>query len=202
MILVKKITIQLKYEDMEVSEFPKTCYKCPSGFISKDCGRKYPLSVDNRPDTCKLELVNISTDMNKVHNYYKKVKDKLLYSTPDLVDRIKCQDGIYRNRPLMDCANVLNIMMEVLVEMRNQQTNKIGVRIAHNYKDKFNMDLLKDKIVMAFTDPLDVLVDNYNEEEMREDNYKYFTDNFTGEGVHGYYIFDTPEEFIKIIWQM
>ena len=27
----------------------------------------------------------------------------------------------------------------------------------HNYKDKFNVELLKGKIVMAFTDPLDTL---------------------------------------------
>lgn len=71
------------------------------------------------------------------------------------------------------------------------------MRQKHDYSKKFDMSILEGKIVMAFTDPLDVLADNYNEEEMGEDNYKYFTDNFTGEGVHGYYIFDTPEEFIK-----
>lgn len=62
----------------------------------------------------------------------------------------------------------------------------------HNYKDKFNVELLKGKIVMAFTDPLDTLTQENN----IEDNYKYFTDDFTGYGVHAYYTFNTMEEFI------
>ena len=62
----------------------------------------------------------------------------------------------------------------------------------HNYKNKFDTSLLKGKIVMAFTDPLDTLTEDYEE----KDNYKYFTDNFTGYGVHTYYIFDTADEFI------
>lgn len=65
-----------------------------------------------------------------------------------------------------------------------------------NYENKFDMELLKGKIVMAFTDPLDTLMENYAE-DIEEDNYKYFTDNFTGEGIHTYYVFDTPEEFIS-----
>ena len=66
----------------------------------------------------------------------------------------------------------------------------------HNYKNKFDMELLKGKIVMAFTDPLDALMENYNV-TTKEDNYKYFTDNFTGEGIHTYYVFDSITEFIK-----
>ena len=42
------------------------------------------------------------------------------------------------------------------------------------------------KIIMAFTDPVDG----------DENPYKFFTDNFTGEGPHTYYIFNTVEEFI------
>jgi len=42
------------------------------------------------------------------------------------------------------------------------------------------------KIIMAFTDPVDG----------DENPYKYFTDNFTGEGVHAYHIFNTPKEFV------
>lgn len=63
----------------------------------------------------------------------------------------------------------------------------------HDYTKKFDMELLKGKIVMAFTDPLDVLQENYEE----EDNYKFFTDSFTGDGIHTYYVFDTVEDFIK-----
>ena len=69
------------------------------------------------------------------------------------------------------------------------------MRIKHDYKTKFNMELLKGKIVMAFTDPLDTLMKDYTE-DMEKDNYKYFTDNFTGEGIHGYYIFDTIKDFL------
>ena len=65
----------------------------------------------------------------------------------------------------------------------------------HDYRNKFDMELLNGKIVMAFTDPLDALVEKYNT-SMENDNYKYFTDNFTGEGIHTYYIFATKEEFI------
>lgn len=45
-----------------------------------------------------------------------------------------------------------------------------------------------NKIIMAFTDPIDT-----NPPDSR---YKYFTDNFTGEGVHTYHIFDSVEDFI------
>lgn len=58
----EKITveIQLKYEDMKVSKFPESCYKCPVGFMSNDCGRTIPLTGDGRPSTCKFQLVDIS----------------------------------------------------------------------------------------------------------------------------------------------
>ena len=53
------VEIQLKYEDMKVSEFPESCYKCPVGFMSNDCGRTFPLTADGRPSTCKLKQVDI-----------------------------------------------------------------------------------------------------------------------------------------------
>ena len=31
----EKITIQLKYEDLEVSKLPDRCQECPVGFMSK-----------------------------------------------------------------------------------------------------------------------------------------------------------------------
>lgn len=66
----------------------------------------------------------------------------------------------------------------------------------HDYKKKFDMELLNGKIVMAFTDSLDSLMKNYADDGI-EDEDKYFTDDFTGYGVHTYYVFDTPEEFIS-----
>lgn len=57
----EKITIQLKYEDLEVSKLPESCLHCPVGFMSHDCGRKVPLT-DERPDSCKLKLVKLFPD--------------------------------------------------------------------------------------------------------------------------------------------
>ena len=54
------VEIQLKYEDMKVSKFPKDCRNCPVGFMSKDCGRTTPLSEEGRPSTCKLQLIDIN----------------------------------------------------------------------------------------------------------------------------------------------
>lgn len=51
------ITIQLKYEDMEVSQYPESCYECPFGFMKHGCGREVPLMANGRPKTCKLRLV-------------------------------------------------------------------------------------------------------------------------------------------------
>lgn len=48
----------------------------------------------------------------------------------------------------------------------------------------------KGKIIMAFTDPVDT--------DPPETRYRYFTDYFTGEGVHTYRIFDNVEDFIEI----
>ena len=56
------ITIQLKYEDMEVSQFPESCYKCPVGFMTNgcvDCGRETPLTSSGRSKNCKLKQINI-----------------------------------------------------------------------------------------------------------------------------------------------
>ena len=58
MTLEKKITIQLKYEDLEVSKLPDRCQKCPVGFMSHNCGREYPMS-ETRPKTCKLKLIDL-----------------------------------------------------------------------------------------------------------------------------------------------
>ena len=48
-------TIQLKYEDLEVSQLPESCYQCPVGFMKNDCGRETPLTSNGRPHICKLK---------------------------------------------------------------------------------------------------------------------------------------------------
>lgn len=52
-------TIQLKYEDMEVSQLPKNCYQCPVGFMKNGCRREVPLTCNGKPNTCKLKAVNL-----------------------------------------------------------------------------------------------------------------------------------------------
>ena len=54
----EKITIQLKYEDLEVSKLPDRCQECPIGFMLHGCGIEYPMS-EARPETCKLKLINL-----------------------------------------------------------------------------------------------------------------------------------------------
>ena len=52
----------------------------------------------------------------------------------------------------------------------------------------FDVDIpnTEGKIVMAFTDPVEGIIDPYI----------YFTNDFTGQGIHTMYMFDTPKEFI------
>ena len=64
----------------------------------------------------------------------------------------------------------------------------------HDYQTPFDMSLLSDNIIMAFTDPIDCLEPN---QPVPEDNYRYFTTNFTGKGIHTYYLFQTKEAFIQ-----
>lgn len=57
------ISIQLKYEDLKVFEYPPNCYKCPLGFSGKDidCGKNRPPKEEDlkvRPSTCKLIKVD------------------------------------------------------------------------------------------------------------------------------------------------
>lgn len=56
------ITIQTNYDDLQVIEFPESCYSCPVGFQNDKCGRNYPYKPEDsrkRPDTCKLQKVNL-----------------------------------------------------------------------------------------------------------------------------------------------
>ena len=66
----EKVTIQLKYDDFEVTKLPKDCYNCPVGFMYRGCGREEILSSGYRPDTCKLKLVDIDKIFNNRFHYY------------------------------------------------------------------------------------------------------------------------------------
>jgi len=52
---------------------------------------------------------------DEVKTFCKKFEDKLLNTREDLVSEIKCPDGVYRTRPLMDIAHVLEIMRDIQV---------------------------------------------------------------------------------------
>lgn len=54
----EKITIQLKYSDLEISKLPDNCNDCPIGFMHQECGREYQMS-ETRPETCKLKLIDL-----------------------------------------------------------------------------------------------------------------------------------------------
>ena len=59
-------TIQLKYEDLEVSKLPESCTSCPIGYMKHNCGREIPLTYDGRPKSCKLKQ-NIANCITKEH---------------------------------------------------------------------------------------------------------------------------------------
>lgn len=57
----------------------------------------------------------------------------------------------------------------------------------------FDVDVPEGRIVMAFTDPVEHFDENG---EYVNSTYEFLTDEFSGEGIHTYYAFNTPEEFI------
>lgn len=52
-----------------------------------------------------------------IRAYAEKLKEKILNHTPDIVTEIKCSDGQYRNRPLLDMATVIKIVDDLKKEM-------------------------------------------------------------------------------------
>ncbi len=59
------LRVQLKYENLEVFEFPVSCSRCPCGFSANakiNCGRNVPFQeadYKTRPKTCKLKKVTL-----------------------------------------------------------------------------------------------------------------------------------------------
>lgn len=62
------------------------------------------------------ELVEVIEKAN-IRAYAKKLKKEILNHAPDIVTEIKCPDGQYRNRPLLDMATVIEIIDELKKEM-------------------------------------------------------------------------------------
>lgn len=88
----QKITIQMKYEDLEVLKFPASCTGCPNGFMKYDCGRNYPMKAEDglkRPSTCKLKLINLKqlyekdVDINRMKKMIAFLAQMLYYQSTD-----------------------------------------------------------------------------------------------------------------------
>lgn len=76
----------------------------------------------NSENTCfsKLEVkMNGFEEMGKanIRAYAERLKEEILSHAPDIVTEIKCPDGQYRNRPLLDAATVVEIIDELKKEM-------------------------------------------------------------------------------------
>ena len=52
-----------------------------------------------------------------INAFCERLTEALLRGRVDLVAEIKCEDGIYRNRPLIDVATALATMEDVRKEM-------------------------------------------------------------------------------------
>lgn len=52
-----------------------------------------------------------------IRAYVENLKKGILNHAPDIVTEIKCPDGQYRNRPLLDIATVIEIVDELKKEM-------------------------------------------------------------------------------------
>lgn len=88
----QKITIQMKYEDLEVLKFPASCTGCPVGYMKYNCGRNYPMKAEDglkRPSTCKLKLINLKQlyekdiDINRMKKMIAFIAQMLYYQSTD-----------------------------------------------------------------------------------------------------------------------
>ena len=62
------------------------------------------------------ELVEIIGKAN-IRAYARKLKKEILNHAPDIITEIRCPDGQYRNKPLLDMATVIEIIDELKKEM-------------------------------------------------------------------------------------
>lgn len=130
---------------------------------------------------------------------------KLISENYDLAKRILKEIEDHRDtlneytKTLQDVKYFIEICYKYNIDIDKELAEMKIKPICHSYAVKLDEEVLKDKFVMAFSDPLDSLMPDYDEsnEELRNNNYKYFTDKFTGYGVHTYYVCDTMEQFIE-----
>lgn len=62
------------------------------------------------------ELVEVIGKAN-IRAYARKLKKEILNHAPDIITEIRCPDGQYRNKPLLDMATVIEIIDELKKEM-------------------------------------------------------------------------------------
>lgn len=137
-----------------------------------------------------VEVKDYFALMHEYHNLTKEIRQEIDDHLHTLEEHHKSLTDI---KYLIDICDKYNIDID-------KELDEMKIKpMLHHYSEKLDEEVLKDKIVMAFSDPLDVLMSDYDEtnEELKNNNYKYFTDNFTGYGVHTYYVCDTMKDFIK-----
>lgn len=72
--------------------------------------------------------MNRSEEMEKanIRAYVEKLKNEILNHAPDIVTEIKCPDGQYRNRLLLDMATVIEIVDEETQKAAYEEQCKQG----------------------------------------------------------------------------
>ena len=60
------------------------------------------------PEEAKTMIEEYKNEV--IEEYRKSIKDKILSLPPDVVTEIKCDDNIYRNRPLIDFAKIAELI--------------------------------------------------------------------------------------------
>lgn len=116
--LGQSVTIQTKYDDMEVVVFPENCYKCPVGYHhGSECGRNVPwtdVDAQRRPDTCKLKQI----DLSKLLGYKKNIDEddvrlhKIVAFLANIIDKLLCNIRIDSNE-MQQLQNIIDELPEL-----------------------------------------------------------------------------------------
>lgn len=113
--LGQSVTIQTKYDDMEVVVLPESCYECPVGYMSKDCGRNVPWTdedLQRRPDTCKLKQVDLNKLFKYVDNSDQAELRKMVAFLAKMIDRLLYNIGIDSNEE-QQLQNIIDELPEL-----------------------------------------------------------------------------------------
>ena len=79
---------------------------------------------------------NLGEEKANVRDFCEKLREEILNSKVDLVAEVKCPDGQYRNRPLLDVATVLEIMGNVLEKEMSRWNSHFKEREVNLYEER------------------------------------------------------------------